>query len=144
MSLETQFLRPATSTTGSTGGLPTDITNVVLKRIVFLCLSPPALVMLGNILNLVNSFLLKITPFDYSPLEAGHDVVETEIRIEQLYDADEVFFTSTAAEVTPIREIDDIAIGGGNRGPITEKLQTMYFDAVHGRLEMHPDWLAYV
>jgi branched-chain amino acid aminotransferase len=76
--------------------------------------------------------------------EAGHDVIETTIRIEQLYEADEVFFTGTAAEVTPIREIDDIAIGNGSRGPITEKLQTMYFDAVHGRLEVHPDWLTYV
>ena len=64
--------------------------------------------------------------------------------IDELYGADEVFFTGTAAEVTPIREIDDQVIGGGSRGPVTERLQTMYFDAVHGRLDMHPDWLAYV
>ncbi len=76
--------------------------------------------------------------------ETGHDVVETTIKIEQLYDADEVFFTGTAAEVTPIREIDDNSIGNGSRGPITEKLQTMYFDLVHGRLDIHPDWLTYV
>lgn len=76
--------------------------------------------------------------------DAGHDVVETTIKIEQLYDADEVFFTGTAAEVTPIREIDDQQIGAGHRGPITEKLQAMYFDAVHGRLDLHPDWLTYV
>ena len=76
--------------------------------------------------------------------EAGHDVVETTMKIEELYDADEIFFTGTAAEVTPIREIDGNTIGSGSRGPITEKLQTMYFDAVHGRLEMHPDWLTYV
>ena len=76
--------------------------------------------------------------------EQGYDVVETAMKIEQLYDADEVFFTGSAAEVTPIREIDDNTIGNGSRGPITEKLQTMYFDLVHGRLDIHPDWLNYV
>ncbi len=76
--------------------------------------------------------------------ELGYDVVEKIIKIEELYDADEVFFTGSAAEVTPIREIDDISIGNGSRGPITEKLQTMYFDLVHGRLDVHPDWLTYV
>ncbi len=75
--------------------------------------------------------------------ESGYDVVETTIKIEQLYDADEVFFTGSAAEVTPIREIDDNAIGNGSRGKITEKLQTMYFDLVHGRLDVHSDWLSY-
>jgi len=75
--------------------------------------------------------------------ESGYDVVETTIQIEQLYDADEVFFTGSAAEVTPIREIDDNTIGNGSRGVITEKLQTMYFDLVHGRLDPHPDWLSY-
>ncbi len=76
--------------------------------------------------------------------ETGYEVVETVIKIEQLYEADEVFFTGSAAEVTPIREIDDITIGNGSRGPITEKLQTMYFDLVHGRLDVHPDWLTVV
>jgi len=76
--------------------------------------------------------------------ELGYDVVETEIKIEELYDADEVFFTGSAAEVTPIREIDDNSIGNGSRGPITEKLQTMYFDLVHGRLDVHQDWLTLV
>ncbi|GMR00873.1 MAG: branched-chain-amino-acid transaminase [Gammaproteobacteria bacterium] len=76
--------------------------------------------------------------------EQGHDVVETTIKIEELYDADEVFFTGSAAEVTPIREIDDNSIGNGSRGPITEKLQTMYFDLVHGRLDAHQDWLSVV
>ena len=66
------------------------------------------------------------------------------IKIEELYAADEVFFTGTAAEVTPIREIDDKTIGNGSRGPITEKLQTMYFDLVHGRLDVHDDWLTVV
>ena len=76
--------------------------------------------------------------------EQGYEVVETTMKIEQLYDADEVFFTGSAAEVTPIREIDDNTIGNGSRGPVTEKLQTMYFDLVHGRLDIHPDWLNYV
>jgi len=76
--------------------------------------------------------------------ECGHDVVETTMKIEELYDADEVFFTGSAAEVTPIREIDDNSIGNGSRGPITEKLQTMYFDLVHGRLDCHKDWLTLV
>jgi len=76
--------------------------------------------------------------------ELGYDVVETIIKIEELYAADEVFFTGSAAEVTPIREIDDNSIGNGSRGPITEKLQTMYFDLVHGRLDVHSDWLTCV
>jgi len=76
--------------------------------------------------------------------EQGHDVIEKIIKIEELYDADEVFFTGSAAEVTPIREIDDNVIGNGSRGPITEKLQTQYFDLVHGRLDIHPDWLTVV
>ena len=76
--------------------------------------------------------------------EAGYDVVETTMKIEELYDADEVFFTGSAAEVTPIREIDDNSIGNGSRGPITEKLQTTYFDLVHGRLDTHQDWLTVV
>ena len=76
--------------------------------------------------------------------ELGYDVVETTMKIEQLYEADEVFFTGSAAEVTPIREIDDHVIGSGTRGPITEKLQTMYFDLVHGRLDIHQDWLTVV
>ncbi len=73
--------------------------------------------------------------------ECGYEVVETTMKIEELYDADEVFFTGTAAEVTPIREIDDHPIGNGSRGPVTEKLQSMYFDLVHGRLAVHRDWL---
>ena len=76
--------------------------------------------------------------------ELGYDVSETTMKIEELYDADEVFFTGSAAEVTPIREIDDHTIGNGSRGPVTEKLQTMYFDLVHGRLDSHSDWLSYV
>ena len=76
--------------------------------------------------------------------EQGYDVIETTMKIEELYEADEVFFTGSAAEVTPIREIDGNTIGNGSRGPVTEKLQTMYFDLVHGRVDIHPDWLNYV
>lgn len=74
--------------------------------------------------------------------ESGLKVVEKRITRDEVYIADEAFFTGTAAEVTPIREIDNRSIGNGGRGPITEKLQTMYFDAVHGRLDNHVDWLS--
>jgi branched-chain amino acid aminotransferase len=73
--------------------------------------------------------------------ELGYNVIEKRITRDEVYIADEVFFTGTAAEVTPIREVDNRPIGNGGRGPITEKLQTMYFDAVHGRSEKHKDWL---
>jgi len=74
----------------------------------------------------------------------GLDVVEKRITRDEVYIADEAFFTGTAAEVTPIRILDDREIGSGARGPITEKLQTLYFDLVHGRLEEYSDWLELV
>ena len=74
----------------------------------------------------------------------GVEIREKRITRDEVYIADEVFFTGTAAEVTPVREVDDRTIGTGERGPITEKLQTMYFDLVHGRLDMHPEWLSLV
>jgi branched-chain amino acid aminotransferase len=58
--------------------------------------------------------------------------------------ADEVFFTGTAAEVTPIRSIDRITIGAGHRGPITEALQTAFFDIVAGEVEDRHNWLTLV
>jgi branched-chain amino acid aminotransferase len=73
--------------------------------------------------------------------EIGIQVVEKRITRDEVYIADEAFFTGTAAEVTPIREIDGRSIGSGGRGPITERLQSMYFDVVHGRSEAHRDWL---
>jgi len=76
--------------------------------------------------------------------EAGLEVREKRITRDEVYLADEAFFTGTAAEVTPIREVDDRKIGNGGRGPITEQLQTSYFDLVHGRLDKHPEWLALV
>ncbi len=74
----------------------------------------------------------------------GVEVREKRITRDEVYTADEAFFTGTAAEVTPIRELDNRAIGNGSRGPITEQLQTMYFDLVHGRLDGYEDWLDYI
>jgi len=76
--------------------------------------------------------------------ELGYKVKEKQITRDEVYIADEAFFTGTAAEVTPIREIDGRKIGAGGRGPVTEKLQTLYFDLVHGRSEAHDSWLTYV
>jgi len=76
--------------------------------------------------------------------EIGVPVVEKRITRDEVYIADEAFFTGTAAEVTPIREVDGRVIGAGSRGPITERLQTMYFDQVHGRRGEYPEWLTYV
>jgi branched-chain amino acid aminotransferase len=73
--------------------------------------------------------------------EEGLNVVEKRITRDEVYIADEAFFTGTAAEVTPIRELDGRPIGAGRRGPITERLQTLYFDVVHGRHPKHVDWL---
>lgn len=73
--------------------------------------------------------------------DLGLPVVETVIPREMLYIADEVFFTGTAAEVTPIRSIDRIQVGPGHRGPITEKIQRAFFDLVEGKSEDKYGWL---
>lgn len=73
--------------------------------------------------------------------ELGLTLIEKRITRDEVYIADEAFFTGSAAEVTPIRELDNRTIGNGSRGPITEKLQSMYFDQVHGRRVSHPEWL---
>jgi branched-chain amino acid aminotransferase len=72
--------------------------------------------------------------------EHGLEVVEKRITSDEVYIADEAFFTGTAAEVTPIREVDGRQIGAGRRGPITEKLQTAYFDLVTGKTDAHAEW----
>lgn len=72
--------------------------------------------------------------------EHGLQVVEKRITRDEVYIADEAFFTGTAAEVTPIREVDGRQIGAGRRGPITEKLQTAYFDLVTGKTDAHAEW----
>lgn len=73
--------------------------------------------------------------------ELGYEVIEKRITRDEVYIADEVFFTGTAAEVTPVRELDDRKIGNGSRGPVTEKLQSLYLDLVKGRSKLHPEWL---
>lgn len=73
--------------------------------------------------------------------EMGYKIREKRITRDEVYVADEAFFTGTAAEVTPIRELDGRKIGSGVRGPITEKLQSKYFDLVHGRVAEHMNWL---
>jgi len=76
--------------------------------------------------------------------DLGLNVKSKRLTRDDVYTADEAFFTGTAAEVTPIRELDNRVIGAGQRGPVTEKLQTLFFDLVNGREEKHGEWLAYV
>ena len=76
--------------------------------------------------------------------ELGIPITEKRITRDEVYIADEAFFTGTAAEVTPIREVDGRRIGSGTRGPITARLQELYFDQVHGRRATHPEWLTRV
>jgi branched-chain amino acid aminotransferase len=74
--------------------------------------------------------------------DLGLTVIEKRITRDEIYCADEAFFTGTAAEVTPIRELDDRTIGLGRRGPITEKIQSLFFDVVSGRAEKYASWLS--
>jgi branched-chain amino acid aminotransferase len=74
----------------------------------------------------------------------GYEVTEQTVPREMLYIADELFFTGTAAEVTPIRSVDRIQIGKGKRGPITEKIQKEFFDILSGELEDPHGWLDYI
>jgi branched-chain amino acid aminotransferase len=76
--------------------------------------------------------------------DLGLRLVEKRITRDEVYIADEAFFTGTAAEVTPIRELDRIAIGAGARGPITEKIQSAFFDIVGGRNAKYAEWLTRV
>ena len=71
-------------------------------------------------------------------------VKEKRITRDEVYIADEAFFTGTAAEVTPIRELDGRIIGNGKRGPLTEKLQKQYFDCVTAKIKEYKNWLNYV
>ena len=77
-------------------------------------------------------------------VDEGLELIEKRITRDEVYICDEAFFTGTAAEVTPIRELDNRQIGNGGRGPITEKIQSRFFDAVHGRIAEYEDWLTYV
>ena len=74
-------------------------------------------------------------------LKEGYNVVEKRITRDEVYIADEAFFTGTAAEVTPIRELDNRTIGSGTPGPVTQQLQSSYLDLVEGRHQGYSDWL---
>lgn len=76
--------------------------------------------------------------------EDGYDVREAVISRTDLYYADELFFTGTAAEVTPIREVDDKPVGSGKPGPVTRRAQELFMGTVTGVLDTHPEWLEYV
>lgn len=76
--------------------------------------------------------------------DLGFEVKEAQIPRELLSIADEVFFTGTAAEITPIRSINRMPIGEGKRGPITEKIQQRFFDIIHLKVEDHYNWLTFV
>jgi branched-chain amino acid aminotransferase len=74
--------------------------------------------------------------------DMGLAVIEKRITRDELYCADEAFFTGTAAEITPIRELDDRRIGAGSRGPITARLQSLFFDVVGGKSDRYASWLS--
>ena len=76
--------------------------------------------------------------------ELGYDITTKRLTRDDIYLADEAFFTGTAAEVTPIRELDRVEIGRGSRGPITEKIQSAFFDIVNGRNPKYAEWLTKV
>jgi branched-chain amino acid aminotransferase len=76
--------------------------------------------------------------------DAGLEVVERDLVRAELYMADEVFMSGTAAELVPVREIDDHAIGGGEPGPVTRQLQQLFDDVLHGRDPRYADWLDFV
>jgi len=73
--------------------------------------------------------------------DMGIPVIEKRITRDEMYCADEAFFTGTAAEITPIRELDDRTIGAGSRGPITARLQSLFFDVVGGKSDAYRSWL---
>jgi branched-chain amino acid aminotransferase len=76
--------------------------------------------------------------------DLGLTVVARPMTRDDVYLADEAFFTGTAAEITPIRELDGRAIGAGRRGPVTERIQDLFFDVVNGRAEKYRHWLTLV
>jgi len=76
--------------------------------------------------------------------DMGYTVRERRITRDEVYVCDQAFFTGTAAEVTPIREIDNRPVGSGSRGPITQKLQAAYLAQVKGQSERYPEWLSHI
>jgi len=105
--------------------------NVFIVRDGVVCTPPPGSMLEGITRDTVMTLAR----------ERGYTVVERRLTRDDVYVADEAFLTGSAAEVTPIRELDFRVIGGGKRGPVTEALQSAYFDAVHGRDPRHADWL---
>ena len=92
----------------------------------------------------IASALIGITRASVIQLAKDHfgiDVISKRLTRDDIYTADEAFFSGTAAEVTPIRELDRRQIGAGTRGPITTKLQSLFFEAVHGKLPAYNHWL---
>lgn len=83
--------------------------------------------------------ITRATIFSFAE-DLGLEVVERRITRDEVYVADEAFFTGTAAEVLPIQSLDGRQIGSGKRGPITEQLQSMYFDQVRGKRDVYPEW----
>jgi branched-chain amino acid aminotransferase len=76
--------------------------------------------------------------------DKGYEVVEERFTRDELYTADEAFLTGTAAELTPIREVDDRQIGAGVRGPVTDEIQITFFNVIKGQEKKYKKWLAYV
>jgi branched-chain amino acid aminotransferase len=76
--------------------------------------------------------------------DLGIEVVQKRITRDEIYIADEAFFTGTAAEVTPIRELDRVTLGSGARGPVTQRVQQAFFDIVNGRNAQYSHWLTHV
>jgi branched-chain amino acid aminotransferase len=76
--------------------------------------------------------------------DLGIELKEKRITRDEIYIADEAFFTGTAAEVTPIREYDRVQIGAGTRGPVTTRIQAAFFDIVNGRNPKYAEWLTKV
>ncbi len=92
----------------------------------------------GALVGITRDSVIKIAKDECIPFE------ERRIKPKDLYSADEAFFTGTAAEVTPIRSVDGKRIGDGKRGPITERLQRIFFNTVRGNEKRYSDWLDYV
>ena len=76
--------------------------------------------------------------------DLGIEVVQKRITRDEVYIADEAFFSGTAAEITPIRELDRLPIGAGSRGPVTQRIQQAFFDIVNGRNPKYAHWLTLV
>ena len=76
--------------------------------------------------------------------DLGYEVLERKITRDELYTADELFFSGPAVEITPIKSVDKIDVSTGSRGEITEKIQSIYLDAVRDNADQYSDWLSKV